>query len=84
MLAERLRLEQGPEPRASAPLACAALLPQGRLVGGGGRSGRSGCGLFLLLPQSGRLLFLLGVALHVSAAALHLVKHPVAGKEGLQ
>lgn len=79
--------EEGPvlglaaEPSWSAPLA-SALLSQGRLVWGGsgrsGRSGRSGCGLFLPLPQGGGLLLLLRVALHVGAAALHLIKHPAA------
>ena len=75
---------QAPGPQASAPLARTALLPQGRLVRGGSRSGRSSCGLFLLLPQSSCLLLLLRVALHVGAATLHLEKHPVAGEEGLQ
>lgn len=75
---------QAREPQASAPLARTALLPQGRLVRGGSRSGRGSCGLFLLLPQSSCLLLLLGVALHVGAATLHLEKHPVAGQEGLQ
>ena len=74
---------QAREPQASAPLARTALLPQGRLVRGGSRNGRSSCGLLLLLPQSSCLLLLLRVALHVGAATLHLEKHPVAGQEGL-
>lgn len=71
------------EPSSSAPLACALLLPQGRLVrrGSGCSSGRS---LFLPLPQSGGLLLLFCVALHVGTAALHLVKHPAARQEGLK
>lgn len=69
----------------SAPLPRAALLAQGRLVRrGGSRSGRSGRRLLLLLPQSGSLLLLFCVALHVGAAALHLIKHPVAGQKGLK
>lgn len=68
-------------PSLSAPLT-RALLPQGRLVGGGSSCGRSG-GLFLPLPQSSGLLLLFCVALHVRTAALHLVKHPAAGQERL-
>lgn len=78
---ERRRAE-GPgrasrRPGASAPLPRAV------------RLGRGGCGLgqrrrrlFLPLPQGCSLLLLLRVALHVGAAALHLVEHPAAGKRG--
>ena len=59
-------------PTAAAPTLTALFLP-GLAVG---CCRRRRCRLSLLLLQCGRLLLLLRVAFHVSAAALHLVEHP--------